>query len=70
MKNENFGLNSFSFAREGVTIAELLTEKNIKTVNINFHDAKRLKEWVRSGGFGILERKNQMIHLNDHLFEF
>ena len=36
---------------EGIATVELLSGKDIKMANINFHGAKRLKEWLRSMGF-------------------
>jgi len=42
MGKENFGLCSFWLARNGVPMAELLSEKHIKTDNVNFRIAKRL----------------------------
>jgi len=47
MRNENFGLFIVNTVIEGVALAEHLSEKNIKTVNINFREGKCLKESLR-----------------------
>lgn len=52
MKIENFVSLRDRLASEGVATVELLSIKHIKTVNINFRPAKRLKESVKSEGFG------------------
>jgi len=52
MKNEIFWSCRVSLEGESVPMAELLSGKNIKTVDINFRVAKRLKEIVVIGGYG------------------